>query len=227
MADTIYDQPFDRTNVSEQNETQTLDRIILDGIHAQLYDLHTWMPAQVIAVRGNQSVDIQPMLKRQFKDGTVDALPPIQNVLVSVPRGSNYWIRLPVSVGDTGIALFCERSLDNWAVSGGVVDPQDVRKHDYSDAIFIPGIYPLNAQTPETNSDLVLHYGAAEIRMQSTGRFLVKNNQNELLDLLDQLLTVMRTETFTNTSMGPQPFIASTQDLLLDIQRKLETLKGD
>ena len=33
-----------------------------------------------------------------------------------------------MKIGDTGIALFCERSLDVWGVQGGLVDPKDARK---------------------------------------------------------------------------------------------------
>lgn len=225
-GDETFDQPFNPSSSSKSNETQTLDRIILDAIHGQLYDLHTWLPAQVIAVHGNQLVDIQPQIKRLYKDGTLVALPPIQNVMVAIPRGADYWIKLPIAVGDTGIALFCERSLDNWSVAGGTVDPQDIRKHDLSDAIFIPGIFPISAQTTDNTSDLIVHNGNAELRVQKSGRFKIKNQSQELIDLLDQLLTILTTETFTNTAMGPQPFIDATNQLLTDLQTKLETLKG-
>jgi hypothetical protein len=130
-------------------------------------DLHVWLPASVVKVRGNQQVDIQPLLQRFYKDGALVTLPVVQNVPVQMPRGTNYGIKYPISEGDTGIALFCERSLDAWLVAGGLVDPADSRTHDLSDAVFIPGLYPLNAQATGAATDLVIKNGGTEISINN------------------------------------------------------------
>lgn len=218
-----YDQPYDQATDSRSSQTQPIDSIIKEAIDAAMRDLHTWLPSQIVAVNGNQSVDIQPLLKRKYKDGTVVDLPVIRGVMVIVPRGQDYWVKLPIAVGDTGIALFCERSLDNWSVSGGSVDPQDTRTHDLSDPVFIPGLNPASEQVTGDATDLVIHNGIAEIQAKKDGTFKVKNNTNELLDLLSQTLQAI-IDMRINTMLGPQQAINFAVFTLL--KTKLDTLKG-
>lgn len=236
----LFDNLYDPDSIALQSETKPFDQIIIDAINAALYEVHTWLPAQVTVVNDNGSVNLQPLLQRRFKDGSLKDLPIIQNVPVSMPRGADYWIKLPVAQGDTGVALFCERSLDIWNVSGGIVDPADTRTHDLSDAIFVPGLYPLNAPLPGNADDLVVHNGKAELYVQKNGKFKATNGMQELFDLLDQLMSnyinlmnTLATDTYTLTMLGPQPFIASTvteiqnlQNTAQQIQTNLETLKG-
>lgn len=218
-----FDNPYDPASEDLENETRSLDIVIADAVDKKLYETHTWLPAVVTNVRGNQLVDIQPQLLRKYKDGKLVKIPVIQNVLVGMPRGKSYWIKLPVAVGDTGIALFCERSIDRWGVSGGFVDPQDSRKHHVSDAIFIPGIYPSNDQVVGAATDMVLHNGAAEIQLQPAGTFKMKNATNELLDLLTQTVQAI-IDARVNTMLGPQQVI-NFEDFE-DLLAKLNTLKG-
>jgi hypothetical protein len=62
--------------------------------------------------------------------------------LPSVPAFTD--LVLPVSVGDTGLLVFADGSLDVWLARGGVVDPLDDRHHALSDAVFIPGLRPFS-----------------------------------------------------------------------------------
>ena len=144
MSEEQFDDPFDPNTTDEQSETKTLPQIMIEHFEDSVKDLHTWLPCKVIQVRSNGVVDVQPLIQRKYKDGTVVKIPPIQNVPVIHLRGKNYGIKLPVAVDDTGIALFCERSLDNWKQSGDFVEPGDIRTHDLSDAVFVPGLYPLD-----------------------------------------------------------------------------------
>lgn len=221
----IPDNLYNPSTVDYDNETKPLDVIIQDMINSQLYDLHTWLPCQVIQVRSNQFVDIQPLLQRKMIDGTSVSIPVLQNVHVAMPRGTDYWLKLPVAVGDTGVALFCERSLDIWMLRGGVVDPADPRRHDLSDAIFIPGIYPKSGEVVGNATDMTLHNGTAEITLQKSGKFKIKNNSQELITVLSSLVDDL-INALVITGIGPQPFAPATLTALNQIKTNLTTLKG-
>jgi hypothetical protein len=224
------DNPYDATSQSYVPETPSLDQLIKNGVREALLNLHTWLPAVVTQVMGNQQVSIQPLLLRRYvanpgtpstTAGLTANLPVIQNVMVCMPRGQNYSIKLPVAVGDTGIALFCERSLDNWSAStsAGLTDPADVRHHDLADPIFIPGLVPFPMQTTDETSDLIVKNGDAELHVQEAGTFLIKNQSNELLSILSNLAE--QCSLIANIS-GPT-FNAAA---FTAIQGQIDTLKG-
>ncbi len=150
-----------------------------------------------------------------------------------MPVGQNYSIKVPVAVGDTGYLIFSDRNLDAWlAGSGDSVDPQDSRQHDLSDAIFVPGLVPYSNQTTDDTTDIVITNGKAKARIQAAGTYTFANQTNELMDVMDKILanidnlyTILTTETYTLTILGPQPFIASTQTLLTNAQTAFEALK--
>lgn len=217
------DNRYDEKSKSLQNETPLMDQVIREAIEAVLNEMNIAFPCKVIARKGNAKVDIQPLLKRKYETGEVIDLPIIQDVPVQMPRGAAYWIKLPVKVGDTGLAVCSQRSLDKWLVSGGSVDPQDPRKFDVSDAVFFPGLYPFSDQVTGAATDLVVHNGVSEIVVMENGKFKIKNASNELLDLLSQLVQAIL-DARTMTAMGPQPFLNLATFAVL--KTKIDTLKG-
>jgi len=239
-----FDQPYSEDSSSFQNETPQPDQVMVNAIQALLYDLHTAMPGQVTKVRGNSVIDVQPLLKRRYRDGSLVVLPIIQNIPVMHQRGAGYSIKLPIAVGDTGLIVFTERSIDAWSVSGGIVDPADPRKHDLSDAIFLPGLYPNNNQvaggatdmvltngsntiTISKSGDMVLQNGSAIITLEAAGKFKIANAGQELLALLDTLVNTLVSATVVDP-IGPTnlPFSPSVITALNTIKTNLETLKG-
>ena len=232
-----FDDLFDENSENLENETPDLDQVLELAIRSNQLHLHTGLPCVVTAVKNNSFVDIQPLLKRKYRDGTLVMLPIIQNVPISHARGKDYWVKLPIAVGDTGYALFSERSLDAWSVNGGYVDPADSRLHDLTDAIFLPGLYPQSDIVPGNADDLVIHNGKAEILVKKPGTFQIKNASNELIDLLDQTLAQLKlladtlSKDTTNTVFGPQQlnsFSTYTQikTEVDSLDTKLKTLKG-
>lgn len=224
-----FDNPYVASNKSQRPETQPLDEILRQALDNAAMKLRVWLPASITQVLGNQKVNIQPLLQSRYTDGTLINLPIIQNVMVAMPMGQSYSIKLPIAVGDTGYALFCDRSLDVWSSGAGtIVDPQDTRSHNINDPIFIPGLAPFLNQTTDTTSDLVLTNQNSQIRMEQGGGFKIQNigaNQ-ELITILLSLLNTLISNTFTLTSLGPQPFIASTIAALTQIQSNLTELQG-
>lgn len=215
--------PYDPNSQDLAPETIPLDEVIKRAIQAAMLGLRVWMPAQVTAVHGNQKVDIQLLLKARYTDGTVIDIPPIQNVMVSMPMGSGWSIKMPLGVGDTGLALFCDRSLDIWSESdGGSVDPQDTRAHDISDPIFIPGLVPFENQTADSTTDLVITNGSAQAAFQKAGTFKFTNGSTELLQNLTNLVQTLST---ASTIVGG-PFTADVVNTLTQIAQNLKKLQG-
>ena len=230
--------PYDPNSVNPQPETPPLDEIIRQFVRSQMSLLRVCFPAQIVTVKGNQKVDVQPLIQSTLINGAVKTIPPVQNCLVSMPMGAMYSIKLPIAVGDTGWCVVCDRSLDAWAYSsGGLVNPQDSRAHDMNDSIFIPGLVPFTQQTSDTTTDLVITNGAAKAKVQASGKFAFTNGTNELLSVLDQVLTQLITLNDTlskdtvNTIFGPMQLnmfstYTTIKSELQTLQGELESLKG-
>ena len=233
--------PYDPSVTDLEPETLQLEEIIRRAVQAGASNLRVCLPVKVVQVNGNQNVDLQVLLQSRMIDNTVVTLPIIKNALVSMPSGVNYGVKFPIAVGDTGLALFSDRSLDAWSQgTGDVTDPQDTRLHSLSDAIYLPGLLPLSKQTSDSTTDYTVTNGKAVLKIQQAGTFLLKNDKQELFDLLTQmisnqvdLMNTLATNCFTLTMLGPQPFIASTvaaiqqlQNTAKTIQQNLATLKG-
>lgn len=173
VDDETFDNPYDPNVPDLEPQTLPMDEVIRRAIQAALMRLHTWLPGQITEIQGNGRVTVQPMLQSRYITGQLVTLPPIQNVIYQQPRGANFSIKLPIAVGDTGRISFCERSLDVWSVSGGIVDPADTRHHNMTDAVFTPGLYPFDDQIEDNSTDLVLTAGKAIVRMQQSGNLLL------------------------------------------------------
>lgn len=120
-------------------------------IQRTLYSVHTSMPGIVKSFKQSNGflvVDVQPAIQQlDTLDGktgfrNIDVIP---NVIVCVPRsqGLGLSVTIPIQPGDEGMLHFAERSLDNWAEKGGVQPPHEPiqpRSHDFSDAVFVPGV---------------------------------------------------------------------------------------
>ena len=108
-------------------------------------DLHTALPGKIVRYDAStQKADVQLLIKERYNDesGATQAreLPVIPAVPVQFPGAGGYRITFPVANNDTGLVVFSEASLDKWLVSGGTVDPSDDRRHDLTDAVFLPGL---------------------------------------------------------------------------------------
>lgn len=232
--------PFDPALPDYDQETATLTWLLQNNQRETMRKLRVCLPCEVVKIRGNQLVDLQPLLQVHYVTNTQPTtLRVLPNCPVSMPMGQDWSMRYPLAVGDTGYAIFCDRALDTWAEKGGVVDPADPRTHDLSDAIFVPGLVPHSQQTQETDDDFVIRNGTAQVRLEKNGTFRIANQGQELVDLVGQLVqaTAALTQTMqaalTNTMLGPQPFLATTQSSLSQglatvnqIAADLATLKG-
>lgn len=218
-----------------QNETPTLEQILQDAIRAQLLDVHTCLPAKIEKYEaGTQKANVQVLLKRKYEaDAEAINLPVINSVPVqwsSANQGKAY-IHLPIKAGDLGIVIFSERSIDLWLSGdsgdpGKILDPQDPRIFDLSDAIFIPGVLPFVHSLQNVSADnLVVQNDKFRIEIAPDGTISLSGVSEELITIIDDLFTNLIVDARVLTSIGPQPFIVDTITKLTAIRTRLRTIK--
>lgn len=225
-----------------ENITPRLSQLLEVVIDARLRELHFALPGQVTEYNSvTNQVSVRPQIKRKYKGAdTAHDLPIVNNVPVVFPRTANAHLSLPLAVGDFGQIVFNERSLDLWQERGRAVDPEDPRKLDLNDAVFLPGLYPqtqMIMRSGEANS-LEIRNNTAHVEITDGGKYKIQNETaelfTELVNLMDQLVSgfnELATNHKTNTMLGPQqPLNFSQYDtiktMLESIKTKLEGLKA-
>lgn len=166
--------------MTEQNtsETPSFSQLLLDVIEARLCEVHTSLPAKIVSydsTKGTASVQI--LIKRKFKsESSAIDLPVVNAVPVMFPRTAKSFIHFPLKPDDIGHLVFSERSLDRWKSYGDSQDPQDPRKHDLSDAVFMLGGYPANDPISGVIEDAVhIKNEDAEAIYKADGDIEIKN----------------------------------------------------
>jgi hypothetical protein len=196
-----------------------LNDVIQAALDNIVSKIHTSIPCVVKRYDAQKRMgDIQPLIKTVLKSGKVLSQPLIQNVPFLILSGGGAVISFPIKPGDTVIALFSERSIDEWVNSSGdEIDPLDIRKHNLSDAIAICGIYPYSKQLNTSSDDLVISYmntnvtikndGSIEINSSSDANITVNGNanikaNNIVLEAQDVSLKSGKVELGSGASMG-------------------------
>lgn len=120
-------------------------------------EMHTILVAQVISFdAAKQTVSVQPVLQRKYKGQDPSNLSVGEEIPVLFFGSGDFVITVDVKKNSYVVLLISERSLDKWFLQGGIVNPDDTRKFNLSDAIAIPGINPLpNVLVPPVESDCI------------------------------------------------------------------------
>lgn len=121
---------------------QDTQRDVLHGFQAEVW---TALPGIVVSVNlPKMTCVIQPAIQGLFrkKDGTKETvtMPLCLDVPIQFPGGGGYTLTFPLVAEDEGIIIFSSRCIDGWWQSGGVQPQAELRMHDLSDGMFIPGI---------------------------------------------------------------------------------------
>lgn len=154
-----------------------LPTVIREAISARLVDVHTAMPGRVESYdAAGQTADVQPQLKRVVRSATgertAEELPVIPSVPVGFPGGGGFFVSFPLAVGDTGLLIFSEYSIDRWRTQGEQVDPADERRHGLSGAIFVPGL--------KTQAGALADADATHMRLGADGSYVVEIQPSEI-----------------------------------------------
>jgi hypothetical protein len=139
-----------------QNRTPSQEEAFSAAVNAIMSGFFVALPGKVEKYNPiTQQAEVKPLLQRAYVDNDgnedVDKLPAMQNVPVLFPRAGGFFLTMPVKKGDNVLLIFCDRSIDGYMASTGAVDldPIDLREHDISDAVAIPGFFP----TPKAIKD--------------------------------------------------------------------------
>ncbi|MCK5610312.1 hypothetical protein KAR91_51040 [Candidatus Pacearchaeota archaeon] len=175
-----------------QNENPEFEDVIREAIISNIMDLRVAMPVRVEKYnKDRQEVDVQPLIKKKYRlNDEIASLPIIPSVPVNFQSSDNgnAYIALPIKVGDLGYVIVCDRSIDKWlSGEGQEVLPEDIRIHNMTDAIFVPGLRPFqnalsgvsddniiivnndSKTTLKPNGDIDLEGGDSKISMQKSG----------------------------------------------------------
>jgi len=122
---------------------------LMESARAAVAGVNVCLPATVVSYDHDEQravVQIVPAFLRKLAGAVVvDGHPAISNVPVVFfgGGGGDYSDTWPLEVGDPGLVVFCDRSIDEWLSTGAAkTEPQDRRRHDVNDAMFIPGHRP-------------------------------------------------------------------------------------
>lgn len=129
------------------DRSPTLAGVVNKAIEAAMRRTNVMRPGRVERVDlTTQLLDVQPLVGEVYEaeDGTIthEHLPLITNVAYACMAGGGLRMTFPVSVGDTVMLVFADRSIDAWQATGIKSLPEDQRRHHFSDAIAVPCIHP-------------------------------------------------------------------------------------
>lgn len=169
--------------MSAVSRSPELEELLTLAINSFLEDVHTGLPGRVDEYfPETQKANIKPLIKRRIihEDGSelLEELPVIPDVPIAFDRTGKFFITFPVAKGDLVRLHFLERSIDNYLSGiGDDTDPDEFRRHDLSDAIAVPGLYPFRRSIKDINSvNLVMGHdeGGIQIHLTPNGTMEVK-----------------------------------------------------
>ena len=143
-----------------------------------------------------QTAVVQIALYERVKTATgpqIMAIPAIQDVPIQMPRGGGFSVTLPLKSGDECLLVFCDMCIDLWWARGGVQPQFEIRRHDLSDCICIPG--PWNQQR------LIQNYSTNSLQVRS-------DDGTVIVDVAEAGITLTAPKVQINTS-GDIDFMAS------------------
>lgn len=177
----------------------TFTDAVMSFINSDRALINTAIPAKILNYNPDtQKAVIQPTITALLKDDRVIPYPELEDVPVMFPGTSKSMFTFPLEINDTVLLIFSQRSLDNWLSTrnSNPVNPNDFRKHDFSDAIAIPGLYsfPRAINHPDKHTlthntdDLVIAHniGSAnenEVRLKEDGTIIISSGAGTKLTL--------------------------------------------
>jgi hypothetical protein len=162
--------------------TPTFSQLIFDAIDSRINEIHTSMPAIIKSYDEKlQKVSVQPCFTNKEIDSktkleTEKPLPIIQSVPLIFPRSKSSYIHLPVEINDYVLLIFNERSIDKFTQKGGLVESNNIYKHQLTDCVAIAGFYPFSEPMKGVNKkSLQIVNNLSEIKMTENGKIYFSN----------------------------------------------------
>ena len=187
----------------------SLAEIMRLAMDSRLLDLHVALPCRVEKYdAATQTVEVFPMVRRALTDtdgGTQNEdLPILPNVPVLFPRSANFSATWPISPGDFVLVIFCSSAIGTWRATGQLSDPIDLRRHDLSHAVAIPGVAPDSATIPTAADAALFEVGgsATHVQVGAAATDFVAMNQKVLAEL-NSIATALSAHVHAGVTPGP------------------------
>jgi hypothetical protein len=115
-----------------------------EALRQALCDLRVAIPGIIVSFDPiHQTAVVQVALREKIwapHAGTIDvAIAQLQDVPIVIPRGGGCSLTMPVQPGNECLLVFADMCIDTWWANGGLQNQFEKRRHDLSDAFFIPG----------------------------------------------------------------------------------------
>jgi hypothetical protein len=155
--------------------------------------VHTAIPGIVTAWNATSNLaTVQPAIRMQIirPDGAIDYLdlPAVENVPACLPRSTagGLLLTVPIKPGDACLLIFSQRAIDHFVQHGGIQNPLtsdrpdlcEMRHHDLSDAIMIPGLWSIPDKVANWADDaleLRNDAGTVKLSIKSDGVYVTGN----------------------------------------------------
>jgi hypothetical protein len=170
-------------------------------------------------------MSVKLSIKRKYRtQEAATEYPILTDVNIGFMQTNETIMSFPIKVGDDVWVSFSERSLDTWKRDGGIVDPNDPRKHHLSDAVATPMYKPIANGLESNATDIMIQHNdnvmtiapdgnltytnsaGGKINLNASGKYFIGNNSEEFLSIVSELIQLI-VDAKTNTMLGPQPFI--------------------
>lgn len=156
--------------IPDEPREPSLEHVIQLALEAHLDGVRVGLPGIITEYdKDQQRASVQPLVQHGYVlDGVrrVETLPIIHDTPVRFPGAGTTRTTYPVKVGTIGWINFASSSLAVYLETGGIVDPDDDRRHDINDAVFEPGLHTFNAVPSTAPDDAMVHWaGDFDVRI--------------------------------------------------------------
>jgi hypothetical protein len=150
----------------KNNRNPSLTDVIDIGLDRLSLSLRVMLPGRIDSLSNDRKrANIEPLIRSRYIDYSgeqqVEDFPIVPDVPICHLQAGDFFISMPVNVGDNVMMIFCDRSIDQFLSREGgpdapPTDPLDVRTHTLTDAIAIPMMYPFSSMVGNTSSSNIV-----------------------------------------------------------------------
>lgn len=157
-------EQIERDDVDGEPDLEVLVDRVIDAVMDRL---HAMAPGIVTAVSASKkTVTARPAVQRANSKSGEPAVPDVPAMQLGGAKGGLY---IPPTADDPAVLLYADRSLDEWAQTGGAkaIKAVDPRSHDATDAL---ALIAKQMEAPTGIEDAVLLHGDSVIVGSAAGK---------------------------------------------------------